>query len=203
MTLSEDPSLFLADFGVTVTSGAVSGLGILDMPGNLTADGMAISTDYLLRCETSKFGNLLYGDEMTVAGIVYQVREVRMVDDGTFVEVSLMMLAPGTSAIGRDPREALTLDDLSDVELTSPTAGEVLKYDGTKWIDGADAGTAFVFTQPTPASTWIVNHNLGYVPSVEVFDSGSQEVDAEITHPSLNQTVVLFSIPLAGFARLT
>lgn len=138
MTLTEDPSLFLADFGVTVTSGAVSGLGILDMPGNLTADGMAISTDYLLRCETSKFGNLLYGDEMTVAGIVYQVREVRMVDDGTFVEVSLMRLDPGTSAVGRNPREGLKLSDLTDVHAVNPQAGDVLINNGTNWVNTPD-----------------------------------------------------------------
>lgn len=202
MTLIEDPSLFLADFGVTVTSGAVSGLGILDMPGNLTADGMAISTDYLLRCETSKFGNLLYGDEVTVGGVAYQVREVRMVDDGTFVEVSLMLLAPGTPAIGRDPREALRLDDLTDVELSSPTAGEALKFDGNKWVDASEYA-GFVYTQAAASATWTINHNLGFKPSVELFDSGSQEIDASIVHTSNNQVVVTLTKAIAGFARLT
>lgn len=202
MTLSEDPTIFLADFGVTVTSGSVSGLGILDMPGNLTADGMAISTDYLLRCQTSKFGGLLYGDEVTAGSNIYQVREVRLIDDGTFCEISLMMLAPGTSAVGRDPRESLKLDDLSDVELSTPTAGEALKYDGTKWVD-ASGYAAYIHNQTVAASTWTINHNLGFKPSVELFDSGSQEIDAAIVHTSDNQVVVTLTKAIRGFARLT
>lgn len=202
MALIEDPTLFLSDFGVTVTSGSVSGAGILDMPGTLTADGMAISTDYLLRCQTSKFGNLLYGDEVTVGGVAYQVREVRMVDDGTFVEVSLMLLAPGTSAVGRDPREGLKLDDLTDVELSTPTAGEGLQYDGTKWVD-ASGYSAFIHTQSVAATTWTINHNLGFKPSVELFDSSSQEIDASIVHTSNNQIIVTLTVAITGFARLT
>ena len=120
MAWLEDPTVFLNDFGVVISSGATTGLGILDMPGSLTADGMAITTDYTVRCETSKFGGLLYGDELTVSGTHYQVREVRLVDDGTFVEVSLMRLDPGTAAVGRDPRVGLRLDDLVDVDLSSP-----------------------------------------------------------------------------------
>lgn len=32
------------------------------------------------------------------------------------------------------------LDDLSDVEITAPAANQVLKYDGTKWINGTGGG---------------------------------------------------------------
>lgn len=172
------------------------------MPGSLTADGMAITTDYTVRCETSKFGSLLYGDEMIIGGITYQVREVRLVDDGTFVEISLMRLDSGTAAVGRDPREGLKLSDLTDVGLISPQAGESLKYDGSQWVDATDEGTAYVFTQSTPAATWTINHNLGFVPSVELFNSGSQEIDGDVVHTSANQTVVTFTGPVAGFARL-
>lgn len=89
MAWTEDPTIFLADFGLSVSSGGVSGLGILDMPGSLTADGMAISTDYTLRCEASKFGGLLYGDLVTVDGQSYEVREVLTVDDGVFCLIQL------------------------------------------------------------------------------------------------------------------
>jgi hypothetical protein len=89
MALSEDPTVFLQDFGVAVTAGAVSGLGILDMPGELIADGMVISTDYTLRCEASKFGSLAYGASITVDSVSYTVRENRLIDDGTFCLISL------------------------------------------------------------------------------------------------------------------
>ena len=34
-----------------------------------------------------------------------------------------------------------SLDDLNDVTVTSPTNGQVLKWDGTKWVNGNDGGT--------------------------------------------------------------
>ncbi|MDD3229160.1 MAG: DUF2190 family protein [Oscillospiraceae bacterium] len=36
-------------------------------------------------------------------------------------------------------KAAVTLDDLSDVTITTATNGQVLKYDGTKWANGTDA----------------------------------------------------------------
>lgn len=67
---------------------------------------------------------------------------------------------------------------------------------------GPPGASAFVFTQSTPATTWTINHNLGYLPSVELMDSGSQEIEGEITHPSINQTIVTLAPATAGIARL-
>ena len=89
MAFTEDLAVFLADFGVSVTAGAVSGSGLLDMPGELIADGMVITTDYSLRCEASKFGSLAYGTSITVDSLTYTVRENRLIDDGKFCLISL------------------------------------------------------------------------------------------------------------------
>lgn len=89
MPLSENLSVFLNDFGVSCTAGAISGLGVLDMPGQVLAGGMVISTDYTLTCKAADFGGLLYGDLITVNGIAYAVRETRLLDDGAFVEIGL------------------------------------------------------------------------------------------------------------------
>lgn len=67
---------------------------------------------------------------------------------------------------------------------------------------GPTGGAAFVYTQTVPATTWTINHNLGYRPSVELIDSGSQEIDGEVAHPSVNQTVVTLNPASAGAARL-
>lgn len=58
------------------------------------------------------------------------------------------------------------------------------------------------YVQSTPSSTWTINHNFGFEPQVQVFNSGSQLVNANITHLSVNQTVVQFTVPTSGFARL-
>jgi hypothetical protein len=66
-----------------------------------------------------------------------------------------------------------------------------------------DAGVGYIYTQQSPASTWTINHLLGFKPSVDIYDSGSQQISADVSHPSLNQSVILFTASTAGFARLT
>ena len=89
MPLNEDLTVFLSDFGVSCTAGAISALGILDMPSQIISGDMVLSTDYTLTARTSDFGGLTYGDAITVAGAAYQVRETRLIDDGAFVEIGL------------------------------------------------------------------------------------------------------------------
>ena len=100
MAFVEDLSVFIDinDFGVSVTAGAVSGFGVLDMPGDLVLDGMVISTDYSLRCEASKFGDLLYGAAMTIDGNSYEVRDNRLIDDGAFCMITLSKI---TAVLGK------------------------------------------------------------------------------------------------------
>jgi hypothetical protein len=89
MAISEDLTVFLNDFGVSCTAGAISALGILDMPSQVIAGDMVLTTDYALTARTADFGGLKYGDSITVAGVNYQVRETRLLDDGAFVEIGL------------------------------------------------------------------------------------------------------------------
>jgi len=67
---------------------------------------------------------------------------------------------------------------------------------------GTGGIAAYVHQQSTPATVWTINHNLGFRPSVELYNSGMQEIDADIAHPSINQTVVTFNPATAGLARL-
>lgn len=87
--ITEDLGVFLNDFGVSCTAGAVTALGILDMPTQVLAGEMVLSTDYTLTARFADFGGLNYGDPITVAGTNYQVRETRQLDDGAFVEIGL------------------------------------------------------------------------------------------------------------------
>ena len=87
--ITENLDVFLADFGVSVTAGAITGVGLFDMPTQIIADGMVLTSDYTLTAKTSDFGGLRYGDAITVDGTAYQVREVRRLDDGKFCEIGL------------------------------------------------------------------------------------------------------------------
>ena len=134
MALTEDLSLFLNDFGVSCTAGAVTALGLLDMPTQVVAGEMVLTTDYTLTARFADFGGLVYGDSITVAGVIYQVREVRQLDDGAFCEIGLMRLSPGQTAPGGQPRE-WSLDDLADVNISNAQQGDMLINDGTNWVD--------------------------------------------------------------------
>lgn len=62
----------------------------------------------------------------------------------------------------------------------------------------------FVFQQSIAADTWTINHNLGYRPQVTLFDVGNSVFNAQIDHPSVNQTIVRMAsgVAIAGSARL-
>lgn len=91
MALSENLDVFLstAEFAVAVTNGVTATTGILDMPSEVIAGGMVITTDYALTIRSSVYPALKYGDSLTVGGAAYTVREVRLIDDGAFSTVYL------------------------------------------------------------------------------------------------------------------
>jgi hypothetical protein len=89
MAITEDLDIFLADFGVSCTAGAVTANGILDMPSQILSDGMVLSTDYTLTARTSNFGSLIRGNAITVDTVAYTVRETMLIDDGKFVQIAL------------------------------------------------------------------------------------------------------------------
>jgi hypothetical protein len=187
---------------VEVIHGGLTTKGVFDRQSELVIDGQAISVENALTVKTSELGGLNYGSEVRVGGINYIARQEPMrLGDGLLCVVSLMEVA-GSAVTPTGGIRPMALGDLSDVDLTAPAAGEVLKYDGSQWVDGQDEGSSFVFTQSSPASTWTINHNLGFKPSVELFDSGSQEIDGHVVHTSTNQVVVSLTKAIAGFARL-
>jgi hypothetical protein len=94
MAFTESLDPFLADFGVAVTAGAVSGLGILDQNSELILGGEINVIDYLLTVPTSTFGSLGYGDAIVVDGQSYKCEtQPQRFDDGTFCRVPLVKSA--------------------------------------------------------------------------------------------------------------
>lgn len=99
MAFTENLEEFLADFGVSCSAGAVSALGILDMPGQVLMDGAVVNTDYTLTAKASDFGDLLYSDAIVVDGDLYTVREVLLLADGRMMQAGLQRVAAAAQAV--------------------------------------------------------------------------------------------------------
>jgi hypothetical protein len=81
---------FLADFGVSITAGAISGLGILDVNADVILDRQVHNFQYALTCRADLFGGLQYMAAVNVNGVAFQVkREPTPIDDGAFVIAEL------------------------------------------------------------------------------------------------------------------
>jgi hypothetical protein len=65
----------------------------------------------------------------------------------------------------------------------------------------AVAARSYVHAQTAARTEWIVNHGLGYKPSVTVYTIGGVEVEAEVVHISDYQLRVRFASPQTGYAR--
>ena len=66
--------------------------------------------------------------------------------------------------------------------------------------DTGQAGSTHEHHQTTAASTWTVNHNLGFRPAVTILSVGGAQMLAEVIHASLNQVLVYFDEPMTGLA---
>jgi hypothetical protein len=90
-----DQDLLLQDFGLSVTAGAVSGLGILDRHSDVILDGQIVTVNYSLIVRTDQFGDLNYGDTITVGTDSYKVEhEPLRIADGMYSAVVLEFLPP-------------------------------------------------------------------------------------------------------------
>jgi len=65
-----------------------------------------------------------------------------------------------------------------------------------------ESAQGYTHNQVTPSATWTMPHNLGFKPSVELLNAGSQEIEGDVVHVSQNVTVAYFTTPVAGYARL-
>lgn len=64
-------------------------------------------------------------------------------------------------------------------------------------------GLAMNFNQVSPADEWLINHNFGYYPNINLYTTGGMEMLGQIVNVSVNQIRVYFTVPVAGSARLS
>jgi hypothetical protein len=96
MAFTEDLSVFLDldGFGVPVTAGAVSGVGILDVNSELIFNEEVNVIEYMLTVATTLFGNIGYGSTVIVDGQTYKAATAPMrFDGGALCRIELIKVA--------------------------------------------------------------------------------------------------------------
>lgn len=64
---------------------------------------------------------------------------------------------------------------------------------------GPAGGETLTFEQLTPAATWIIQHNLGRAPLIDLYIAG-ELAEADVIASDANTTTIIFSQPHAGIA---
>ena len=60
----------------------------------------------------------------------------------------------------------------------------------------------FTYTQMTPATVWVINHNLGRYPSITIVDTGGNVVYGDYKYIDTNNMTATFSATFSGSAYL-
>lgn len=63
--------------------------------------------------------------------------------------------------------------------------------------------SVYTHSQNTPATSWTVQHNLGFFPNVTVVDSGETQVEGNVIYNNINRVTIEFSTAFAGKAYLS
>lgn len=67
-------------------------------------------------------------------------------------------------------------------------------------LSGSVSDANYRHVQTTAAGVWVVTHNLGKYPAVQIVDTSGQIVMGDIVHDSINQLTITFSAITSGEA---
>lgn len=99
------------------------------------------------------------------------------------------------------PNEITITDkDNVTIDFGIPFAGRaVVMIGSTEGNSRPDYG--FEYLQTSLASTWTINHYLGYNPIIRVFVGNEEVQPSQIIHDSVNVSRVIFTSPYVGIAK--
>ncbi len=79
-----------------------------------------------------------------------------------------------------------------------------LNEDGLEYVDLGDLGNDLNYThsQSSSSASWVINHNLGKMPSVTVQNGSGDNVHGDVTYTDTNNLTITFNTAFTGIAYL-
>ena len=177
------------EFGYAITVGTLKGIDV-------TGDGITEEIG-----ETWLDGDILFASD-SYAGELTKVQPSapNQVIPCAFV---LKNNRNGTIAI-RAYDLGYHVNELHDIEVTSPTEGQVLTYNETLgiWENTSSADKHYTHSQDVASAQWVITHNLNKYPAVQVIDSAGCWVIGQVTYNSVNQLTLDFRGAFSGKAYM-
>lgn len=99
--------------------------------------------------------------------------------------------------------EVSTRRPLGSVSVTKVVKNTVIADDGR--LNAVESGglSAYVHTQATPSTEWVVNHNLTFTPSVTVVNNAGEVLIGEVQFTGEQQITVRFTAATSGLVYLS
>lgn len=81
------------------------------------------------------------------------------------------------------------------------------RWDGAAYVPASTTATAdvdsYIHAQASVSDTWVVVHNLGYIPAgIHIEDAAGNDMAGGVTHDSINQLTIRFAVATDGTARV-
>lgn len=126
-----------------------------------------------------------------------QLWAIRMPDDSNTYTLRQVLITP-PSGEGLPPFE-FELDDLTDVNTTGELPGDVLTFNSNRqWVPALPQVVPLEFSQNSPATPWVWQHNTGRRLVCDVYDGQGNRVVVSLQQPDVNTVVVNWGAPATG-----
>ena len=108
-----------------------------------------------------------------------------------------------TSALGFTPSAVSAINDLSDVVITTPSTNQILKYNGTNWVNGSDTDTGILYTDLSVTTAAAGSPALAYNNTNGVFTYTPPDLTPYLTTETndLTAAVTWANVPDANITQ--
>lgn len=113
---------------------------------------------------------------------------------------SVQVYGPDNRVVYPDDIEIIS-NNVVNITFNRPTTGRAVVLTGTK-VGTTRPHYSAEYTQTSPNTVWVIQHNLGYNPIVRVFIGNEEVQPMSIIHDSLFQCTITFTSAKVGIARL-